>query len=126
MDTFVHFAHTFVYLSCVYTLLTKYTAVMDLGALIQWCSGACYFLVAVVTTVVNDRQSGNSSVCEDRQRSDERCVWMDVGDVGIRPHTKLLQGLLHEGRHGHLTQLTHTHTQDGFTTICITMSAADK
>ena len=63
-----------------------------------------------VTVVVDDGQGGDAAVCEDGQRGDERRVRVDVGDVGIRPHGELLQSLLHEGRHGHLTHLTHTQT----------------
>lgn len=64
----------------------------------------------LLTAVVDNRQGGDSAVREDRQRSDERRVGVDVGDVGVRPDGELLQRLLHEGRHGHLTHLTHTHT----------------
>ncbi len=72
-----------------------------------------------VTIVVNNGQGRHSTVCEDRQRSDERRVGVDVGDIGVRPHRQFLKSLLHEGRHGHLTHLrhtdththTHTHTQ---------------
>lgn len=64
----------------------------------------------MVTMVVDDGQSRDSAMCEDRQSSDEWSVGVNVGDVGVCPHTKLLQSLLHEGRHGHFTHLTHTHT----------------
>lgn len=66
----------------------------------------------MVTIMVDDGQGGDSTVCEDRQRGDERSVRVDVGDVGVRPHTELLQRLFHEGWHWHLTHLTDTHTDN--------------
>lgn len=62
-------------------------------------------LLQTVTAVVDDGQGGDAPVREDGQRSDERRVGVDVGNVGICPHSQLLQSLLHEGRHGHLTHL---------------------
>lgn len=78
----------------------------------------------MVTAVVDDGQGGDSTMCEDGQSGDERSVRVDVGDVGVRPHTELLQSLLHEGRHGHLTHLTHTHVHrhaHTHTFICISL-----
>lgn len=67
-------------------------------------------LLLTVTAVVDDWQGGDAAVCEDGQRGDQWRVRVDVGDVGICPHSQLLQSLLHEGRHGHLAHLRHTHT----------------
>lgn len=67
-------------------------------------------LLPPVTAVVDNRQGGDAAVCEDGQRGDQWRVWVDVGDVGIRPHSQFLQSLLHESWHGHLTHLRHTHT----------------
>ena len=77
-------------------------------------------LFLMVTVVIDDGQGRDAAVSEDGQRSDERRVWVDVGDVGVRPHTELLQSLLHEGWHGHFTHLSHTHTHtDLFITVGI-------
>lgn len=66
-----------------------------------------FSLLQTVTAVVDDGQGGDAAVREDGQRGDDWRVGVDVGDVGVRPHTQLLQSLLHEGWHGHLTHLSH-------------------
>lgn len=65
--------------------------------------------VALITVVVDNREGGDAAVSEDGQRGDERRVRVDVGNVGVCPDAELLQRLFHEGRHGHLTHLTHEH-----------------